>query len=171
VKVVSTAPSSTSWWSIDELDLYTSGSVAATSCSASVSGSPLSRSGWTASANTNSAASDAPANAIDGNTGTRYSSDAAQAPGMAFEVNMGSAKTFDKVDMDATDWPGDYARGYNVEVSSNGTNWTTVASCTGTGNPEIASFAPQTAQYVQVVTTASASPSWWSIGEFNLYDN
>ena len=150
--------------------LAPSASAATTNCSAATAGSALGRAGWTATSNTNSAAADAPQNALDGNTDTRFSSDAAQAAGMTLTVDMGSAQTFDELAMDSTYWPGDYARGYEVQVSSYGTSWTTVASCSGTSSPEVVSFAPVTDQYLQVVLTTGASPSWWSVGELNLYD-
>jgi len=56
---------------------------------------------------------------------------------MTFEVDMGSAQTFNQIEMDSGGYPGDYARGYNVEVSSNGFGRTEEkmsrqAICTGT---------------------------------------
>jgi hypothetical protein len=131
----------------------------------------LSESGWTASSNTNSAAADAPANAIDGNSSTRFSSDAVAASGMWFQVNMGSAQNFNQIEMDSGNWPGDYARGYNVEVSSNGSTFTTVASGTGTSSPETVTFTAQTAQYIRVVLTAPSPTSWWSIDQFTVFSN
>ena len=140
-------------------------------CSASVSGTALSRSGWTASTNTAASGSDVASNAIDGNLSTRFSSDAAQASGMDWEANMGSPQTFNELQMQVPNSSGDYARQFNVEVSNNGSSWTTVASCTGTGDPEIVSFPAQTAQYVEVVLTGNGggTGSWWSIDELNLY--
>ena len=122
------------------------------------SAGPLSaaRAGWPAR-NAPSSKADAPANALDGNLTTRFSTDEHQAAGLYFEVNLGSPQTFDELEMDVPNSPHDYARGYNVEVSGNGSSWTTVASCTGTGTPEIVSFPTQTAQYVEVVLTASNS--------------
>ncbi|MFI5067396.1 MAG: discoidin domain-containing protein, partial [Streptosporangiales bacterium] len=131
----------------------------------------LSESGWTASSNTNSAPADAPANAIDGNTSTRFSSDAYQAAGQWFQVNLGSAQTFNQIEMDSGGYGGDYARGYNVEVSSNGSTFTSVATGTGTSSPETVTFTAQTAQYIRVVLTASSSTNWWSIVEFTAYTN
>ncbi len=65
---------------------------------------------------------------------------------------------------------GDYARGYNVEVSTNGTTFTSVATGTGTSSPETVTFASsQTAQYIRVVLTAASTTSWWSIAEFTAY--
>jgi hypothetical protein len=101
--------------------------------------------------------------------GSRFTSGAAQTSGMTYEVNMGSARTVDEIDMSVPDYPGDYARGYSVEVSPDGTSWTTVASCAGTRDPEIVSFPAHTDQYLQVVLTTGVSPNWWSIEEFLIY--
>lgn len=129
----------------------------------------LSETGWSASASTNSAAADAPANAIDGNTGTRYSSDAVQAPGMWFQINLGSSQNVNQIRLDSGNWPGDYAVGYNVEVSTNGSGFTSVATGSGSSSVETISFAPQTAQYIRVVLTAPSTGPWWSIAEFTAY--
>ncbi|HEY7144147.1 MAG TPA: discoidin domain-containing protein [Streptosporangiaceae bacterium] len=129
----------------------------------------LPETGWVASASTNSSAGDAPANAIDGNVNTRFSSDADQASGMLFQVNMGSAQTFNQIEMNSGGSSGDYARGYNVEVSTNGTTFTSVATGTGTASPETVTFATQTAQYIRVVLTAGVTTNWWSIAEFTVF--
>jgi F5/8 type C domain len=129
----------------------------------------LPETGWTASASTNSTGGDVPANAIDGNLSTRYSSDADQASGMYFQLNMGSAQTFNQIEMNSGGSAGDYARGYNVEVSTNGTTFTSVATGTGTSSPETVTFASQTAQYIRVVLTAGVTTNWWSIAEFTVY--
>jgi glucosylceramidase len=145
-------------------------------CGAPVSGTALSRSGWSVSTNTAAAGGDAATNAIDGNLSTRFSSDAPQADGMYWQANLGSARTFDELRMQVPNSSGDYARSYDLEVSSNGSNWTTVASCSGTGDPETVSFPAQTAQYIRVVNTmlsdglTTSTGSWWSIDELNLYN-
>ncbi len=129
----------------------------------------LPESGWTASASTNSAAADAPANAIDGNLGTRYSSDTVQAPGMWFQINLGSSRNFNQIQLNSGNWPGDYAVGYDVEVSTNGSNFTSVATGSGSSSIETITFAEATAQYIRVVLTASSAGPWWSIAEFTAY--
>jgi hypothetical protein len=144
------------------------GATAATGAAAAAE-TPLSETGWTASSNTSSGSGDAPANAIDGNTSTRFSSDADQASGMYFQVNLGSAQTFNQIEMNAGGSTGDYARGYNVEVSSNGTSFTSVATGTGTSSPQTVTFTAQTAQYIRVVLTAASTTNWWSIAEFTAY--
>jgi glucosylceramidase len=145
------------------------------SCGAPVAGTALDRSGWTASTNTAASGNDVAANAIDGNMSTRFSSDAPQADGMYWEADMGSPQTFDELQMQVPNSAGDYARSFDLEVSGNGSSWTTVASCTGTGDPETVSFPAQTARYIRVVNTmladglTTSTGSWWSIDELNLY--
>jgi hypothetical protein len=142
---------------------------AITSAASAATETQLPETGWTASSNTSSGAGDAPANAIDGNLSTRFSSDADQASGMYFQVNMGSAQTFNQIEMNSGGSAGDYARGYNVEISTNGTAFTSVATGTGTASPETVTFATQTARYIRVVLTAGVTTNWWSIAEFTVY--
>jgi hypothetical protein len=132
---------------------------------ASTTSTPLSRTGWTASASRGSGA----ANTLDGNASTRWDAQAPQAAGQWFQLNLGSAKTFNKIVLDASAFANDYPRGYDVFVSSDGVNWgSAIASGAGSGAVTTISFAAQTKQYVRIVLTASAS-NYWSIGEVNLY--
>ena len=143
---------------------------AITSAATAATETQLPETGWTASSNTNSSAADAPANAIDGNINTRFSSDADQAAGMYFQVNLGSAQTFNQIEMNSGGSTGDYARGYNVEVSTDGSTFTSVATGTGTSSPETVTFASAvTDQYIRVVLTAASTTNWWSIAEFTVY--
>jgi hypothetical protein len=155
--------------------LASSASAQGTSCSASTTGEALlNESTFVASTNATSGSSDEPQNAItnavDNANSTRFSSDEAQAVGQYYEVNMGSAQTFNEVQMQVPNSATDYARGYNINVSANGSTWTTVASCAGTGTPEIASFTTVTDQYLEVVLTAADSSYWWSINQFDIYN-
>ena len=162
IRVVLTASTQTPWWSIAEFTVYSSGSGSGTE-------NPLPTTGWSASSNTNSPAGDAPANAIDGNINTRFSSEAPQAPGMWFQVNMGSTQNFNQIEMNSGPSTTDYAAGYNVEVSTDGSTFTSVATGTGTSSPETVTFAAQNAQYIRVVLTASTQTPWWSIAEFTVF--
>jgi hypothetical protein len=130
---------------------------------------PLSEAGWTASTSTASGAGDAAANAIDGNLSSRYSSDADQASGMWWQVDLGATQTFNQIELNAGGSSGDYARGYQVEVSANGTSFATVASGTGTSSPQTVTFAAQSAHYIRVVLTAGSTTNWWSIAEFTAF--
>jgi hypothetical protein len=100
---------------------------------------------------------------------SRFTSGAAEAAGMTYEVNMGSAQTVDEIDMYEPDYSTDYPRGFTVEVSSNGTSWTTVATCTATAQPNIVSFPAHTDQYIEVVLTTAVPTYWWSMEQFLVY--
>jgi beta-glucosidase len=156
VRVVQTG-AATSWWSIVEFNVYGAPTETA-----------LSRTGWVASAS-NTGGADVPANAIDGNTATRWSTGTPMANGMWFQVDMTSAQSFNQITMDSGGNVNDYARGYQVFVSSDGVDFgTAVATGTGAGALITVPFASQTARYVRVVQTGAAT-SWWSIVEFNVY--
>lgn len=127
----------------------------------------LSEAGWVATSNTGSPAADAPQNAIGGTAGPRFSSNADQKPGTWWQVNMGSRRTFDSVTLDSGRYSGDYAAGYDVEVSNDGKNFTPVYTGTGTSSSESATFSPQTAQYIRILLTAS-STNWWSMTSFTV---
>ncbi len=148
----------------------TTTAVPGSNCAAPASGTALSRTGWSATTDAPSSSADAPDNALDGNFNTRFSTNEDQAPGLAIRVDLGAARAFDELAMRAPNSPNDYARGYDVTVSTNNSTFTVVAACTGTGNPEIISFPTQTEQWVRVVLTAASTTNWWSIDEFDLYD-
>lgn len=127
----------------------------------------LDRTGWTASSNPSSG--DVAANLLDGNMSSRWSTGTAMAPGQSIVVDMQSAKNISKIVMDSTGSDQDYARGYDVYVSNDGTNWgTAISSGTGSGPIITVNFPTQTSRYIKVVQTGSVS-NWWSILEFNVF--
>jgi hypothetical protein len=164
----STTTTTTSTTTTTTKPTTTTTSVPGSNCSASVSGAALDRAGWVASTNASTDSSDAPAHALDGDLTTRFSSDKNQVPGLYFEVDLGSEPTVYGLQMNVPNSPTDYARGYEVQLSTDGSSWATVANCTGTSTPETVTFAAQRARYVKVVLTANGD-KWWSIDEFDLY--
>lgn len=129
----------------------------------------LDRTGWTASSSPSSG--DAAANALDGSMTTRWSTGAAMASGQSLTIDMKAVKSFNKMIMDSTGSNDDYARGFEVYVSSDGVNYgSAVASGTGSGPVVEAVFPAQSARYIKVVQTGTAS-NWWSIRELNVYTN
>ncbi|MEC0229497.1 discoidin domain-containing protein [Paenibacillus alba] len=127
----------------------------------------LDRTGWTATSSPTSG--DGPANLLDGSMSTRWSTGAPMVPGQSITVDMKAVQSFNKIVLDSTGSNQDYARGYEVYVSNDGTNWgTAIASGAGTGPVMSVSFAKQTARYIKVVQTSTSS-SWWSVRELNVY--
>ena len=141
------------WWSIAEFHVY--GSLA------------VSRTGWSASASVTQAGSSA-ANAVDASLATRWSSGTGQASGQWFQVDLGQSQTFNRLLLDAAGSPGDSPASYQVQVSANGSSWTTVHTGSSGGLAVLAQFPVQYARFVRVVLTAS-SGSWWSIHDLQLY--
>jgi len=125
--------------------------------------------GWTAAANPATSGSDAVANAVDGDASTRYSTDAAQAPGQYLQVDFGKEIHARQVVFDTGASTGDYPRGYTVQTSSDGTDWTTVVpNGTGAGQFTTVALDGGPIQYVRMTLT-TASGSWWSTADVRAY--
>ncbi|MCL4516322.1 MAG: discoidin domain-containing protein [Firmicutes bacterium] len=152
IRIVQTG-SAPEWWTMAELHVYSEPAI--------------SRSGWTASASSTESGGST-GNALDGNASTRWSSGTAQVNGQWFQVDMGQNQTFDRVLLDAGTSTNDYPRGYQIQVSTDATSWTTVASGTNSNVALLVEFPVQVARYLKVVQTGT-STSWWSIHELNVY--
>lgn len=153
LKIVQTGTSS-SWWSIHELNVY--GEL------------EKSRSNWTTSASSTESGGST-ANAVDGSYSNRWSTGAAQASGQWFKVDLGSNQWFNHMVMDSGSNVNDYARDFIVEVSYDNTNWKTVANGEGTGPVVTSNFSIVEARYIRV-TLKDSSSSWWSISEFRVFE-
>ncbi len=91
------------------------------------------------------------------------------ANGQTITIDMGAAHSIDQITMDSAGSTNDYARGYQINLSTDGTTWgTPVATGTGTGALITAGFPATNARYIRVTQTGS-NTSWWSIAEFNAY--
>jgi glucosylceramidase len=110
-----------------------------------------------------------PGFAVDGDASTRWSSGQGQAPGQYLEVDLGSARQFRRVAIDSGGNLGDYARGWQLSASDDGTTWRTLATGDGTGQLTNVDLPHTRARYLRVTSTAS-SGNWWSISDVRLYD-
>lgn len=103
--------------------------------------------------------------AFDGDLTTRWSSQFSD-PGW-ISVDLGSARTFDHV---VLRWERAYSTSYQLQVSSDGNQWTTFYSeASGAGGTERISFTAQTARYVRIYSTARSSDYGISLFEFEVY--
>jgi beta-glucosidase len=128
---------------------------------------PLPRTAWTVTASS-TGGTDVPARMIDANTATRWSTGTPMVNGQWLTVDLGSAQTFRQLRMDSAGSANDYARGYQILTSDDGTTWSApVATGTGTAALITVAFPARTARYVRVVQTGTAS-NWWSVAELNL---
>jgi hypothetical protein len=139
------------------------GYTAVTVGRAQAAGALLSQ-GKPATASSAENAATAAASAVDGNAGTRWSSQFSDPQWV--QVDLGSTASIDQV---VLNWEAAYATSFQVQVSSNGSTWTTVFSTTaGTGGTQTLSVTG-TGRYVRMNGTARATPYGYSLWEFGVY--
>ncbi len=103
--------------------------------------------------------------AFDGNLNTRWGS--AYSDPQWIYVDLGATFSVSKV---VLDWEAAYATAYQIQVSTNASNWTTVYSTTsGMGGDETINFTPANARYVRMYGTARATTFGYSLWEFQVY--
>ncbi|GGV18079.1 hypothetical protein GCM10010275_69670 [Streptomyces litmocidini] len=102
--------------------------------------------------------------AVDGDPGTRWSS--AFADPQWIQVDLGAPAALSRVDLR---WETAHAEAYRIELSGNGTDWTTAYSTAdGPGGNESLPVTG-TARYVRVYGTARATAWGYSLWEFQVY--
>ncbi|EOD66009.1 glycoside hydrolase family 3 C-terminal domain-containing protein [Amycolatopsis vancoresmycina] len=101
--------------------------------------------------------------AFDGDLGTRWSSLAADP--QSIQVDLGSARPVCGVDLT---WETAYASAYRIELSADGSTWTTAATVAGTGGTEHPAVSG-TARYVRLTATARATQWGVSLWEFAVH--
>jgi hypothetical protein len=122
----------------------------------------IDRTGWIATA---SVRNDEANNALDSNVSTRWSTMSEnQKPGQWFKVDMLQEYTFTGIVLDAGN--NTKPASIRVSVSSDDENWTLIG---GGNNLSELAFSAQTARYIKIEQTASASSSW-RIAEFYVTD-
>lgn len=118
--------------------------------------------------------------AIDGDMFSRWTTGAVMKAGMWYQVDLGSVQPISRVLVDfGALWTTsqqskhpDYFRGYNIKVSEDGTNWTSVASAASNTQYVVdRTFDAVNARYVRVENTADdTTNSWWaSIHELYVF--
>ncbi|MFE6041515.1 discoidin domain-containing protein [Streptomyces sp. NPDC056452] len=103
-------------------------------------------------------------NAVDGSFDTRWASDWADQQWL--QVDLGAKTSFDHVQLA---WEAAYAKGYTLQTSDNGQDWTTVHTVTeGNGGIDDIDVAGD-ARYVRVNTSVRDTPWGYSLYEFGVY--
>lgn len=121
--------------------------------------------GMSVVASSSRAADVKPGNAVDGSLTTRWGSNYSD-PQWIY-VDLGSSQSIQKVSLG---WESAYGKEYQIQVSDNETNWTTVYSTTaGDGGIDDISFEPVNARYVRMYGTKRATTYGYSFWEFKVY--
>ena len=116
----------------------------------------------TSSSNENSTLG--PANAVDGNTGTRWSSGFSDPQWI--RVDLGATHTVGRV---VLNWEAAYGRAYQIQTSTDASNWTTIYSTSlGDGGTDDLSVSGS-GRYVRVYGTQRATQYGYSLWEFQVY--
>jgi hypothetical protein len=103
-------------------------------------------------------------NVTDGNFTTRWASDWSD-PQWVY-VDLGSSQTFHHIQLA---WESAYASAYQIQVSNDATNWTTVYSTAiGDGNFDDIDVTG-TGRYVRMYATARGTAYGYSLYEFGIY--
>jgi hypothetical protein len=103
--------------------------------------------------------------ATDGDGNTRWES--ASTDNQQITVDLGSVQTIDRVRLS---WENAYGKDFTIQVSSNNTTWTTVATVTGnaTTYSDFTSLATS-GRYVRMAGTARATSYGYSLYEFEVF--
>ncbi len=108
--------------------------------------------------------------AIDGNPATRFDTATSQRPGMWFQVELPEAATISGLALDTAGSTRDFPRGYAVQISTDGEQWSPpVAQGGGSAPVTDIAFAPVTAKFIRINQTGSVDGLYWSIHELNLF--
>lgn len=108
---------------------------------------------------------------VDRDPNTRWDSGGHQTPGQWFMVDMGEEKTIDTVTFDSLAHKDNYPRGYEIQISTDGEAWMTVAEKEQNEDVVIEeTFDEVVARYVKIVQTGSSDEHWWAIDELDIQD-
>jgi hypothetical protein len=102
--------------------------------------------------------------AVDGNPATRWSSSFSDPQWIA--IDLGAPAEITRVRLN---WEAAYATAYEIQVSSDGSNWTTAKSVTdGDGGIDELEVSAS-GRYVRMLGTKRATPYGYSLWEFEVY--
>ncbi|HVK20191.1 MAG TPA: family 20 glycosylhydrolase [Actinokineospora sp.] len=103
--------------------------------------------------------------AVDGDNATRWSS--GYTDGEWIRVDLGSTQSIGRVKLN---WEAAYGRGYLIQVSNDGTTWTTIHTTTaGDGGVDDRTGLSGSGRYVRMLGTARATTWGYSLYEFEVY--
>jgi hypothetical protein len=159
VRMYGTARATGYGYSLFEFGVY--GSVGGTSTACGTDNAALNKPATASSAEN---AANGAAAAVDGNAGTRWSS--AFSDPQWLQVDLGATTAVCQV---VLNWEAAYATAFQIQVSADGTNWTSIYSTTtGTGGTQTLDVTG-TGRYIRVYGTARATGYGYSLWEFTVH--
>ncbi len=105
--------------------------------------------------------------AIDDDIKSRYTTKTNRIPGMWVQIELPEVTALTGLILDAGKSRGDFPKGYEVEISSDGEVWQRIAKGKGVSARTVIDFAEQPARFIKITQTA-ASGGYWSIHELDV---
>ncbi len=103
--------------------------------------------------------------AVDGDGSSRWAS--GWTDNQWLRVDLGSTRTVARA---VLRWEAAYGKQYKIQVSSDGSTWTTVATVTdGAGGTDVVPFTATTARYVRMLGVQRGTKYGYSLYEFEVY--
>ncbi len=123
---------------------------------------------------------------IDGDVTTRWTSGRAQESGMHYGIDLGKRCRVTGIELQLGQWTEDYPRGYEVEVSDDGEEWTEAETVyigryywsgfnilsmgQDGGSVRIKLSEPASVRYIKIKQTQSDMVYYWSIAEMKVFE-
>ncbi|MFF5290178.1 discoidin domain-containing protein [Paractinoplanes globisporus] len=158
VRMNATARATAYGYSLWEFQVYGS-TGSSTAC-----GTADAAQGRTATASSSENAATTAAAAVDGNASTRWSS--AFSDPQWLQVDLGSSQTVCNV---ALSWEAAYASAYQIQISSNGSTWTSIYSTTTSTGGNQSLNVSGTGRYIRMYGTARATAYGYSLWSFVVH--
>lgn len=106
---------------------------------------------------------------IDGKGDSRYTSNTPQKDGMWYQIEFPEVINLTSIRIDTTPSPRDFPANYKAEVSTDGTNWTTIQENAKGEYALITVNMPTTKAKFFRITNKSANSLFWSIHEIDAF--
>jgi len=108
--------------------------------------------------------------AVDGKIATRWDTGTPQRPGMWFQIELPEPATIQAIRLDSRRSARDYPRGWRVQVSMDGRDWSDpVAEGKGDNPVTEIEFTPVKARHIRITQTGSVNGLYWSIHELDIF--
>ncbi|HTJ79357.1 MAG TPA: discoidin domain-containing protein [Rariglobus sp.] len=109
--------------------------------------------------------------AVDGDAVTRWDTGTGQQVGQWFRVDMGEMRSLSRLEIDTSGSSGDYARRYELSVSTDGKKWETAATGDGAVVTKITLPSARVCRYFRISIPAGSpvSGGFWSIHELRAF--
>lgn len=106
---------------------------------------------------------------VDGNLASRYTTDTPQTPGMWVQIELPKTAEVSQITLDSGNSTRDYPRGFKVEASLDGKNWSKpLAQGDGTSPITKIPFSTTKARYLRITQTKRARGLYWSIHDLKI---